>query len=277
MDAPAHDARSSKDSDALTRIIMRAQDRAGLSLEAKREMVRTRLSRRLRQLDLDLLGYAALLDSDQHEEAVLLDLLATSHTAWWREAGHFTHFQERLLTPLVAQPAPRLRVWCAAAASGEEPYSLALCVHRILGGRLLTDAAILATDLSHSALAQARLGRYGAEAVLALSPADRAVAFEPRADPVDGAYVVAPCLRALLRFAQLNLMAEWPMSGVFDAIFCRNVLFYVTPEARARLVARLCERLRPGGFLYIGMSESLSGIIAESRLAKVGPSVYARP
>jgi chemotaxis protein methyltransferase CheR len=241
---------------------------------AKRTMVQARLGKRLRALGIGIGEYLARVEADPGERVMLIDLLATNHTSWWREPAHFEDFQQRVLRPLAAETAPRLRVWCAAASSGEEPYSIALCVERALGAHPRGDAAILATDISTKALALARAGRYGEASIAALGRAERALACQ-RERRHDKPWVVRDELRRLVHFARLNLMLEWPMRGPFDVIFCRNVMIYFDKPRQARLIKRLAGLLRRGGTLYVGHSESLAGL--DHPLRPLGASVYLAP
>jgi chemotaxis protein methyltransferase CheR len=261
--------------DALGELMDLVSTVAGILLpEAKRPMVEVRLAKRLRNLNLDLAGYMALVRTDADEQHRLIDLVSTNHTAWWREAPHFEDLAQRVLPMLLRRPAPRrLRIWCAAAATGEEAYSIALCLAKAIARE--DDAAILATDISTHALAKARQAQYQEAAVSALAPSDRALALS--GSVVDGAtlWTVRPELRRLVQFARLNLQDDWPMRGPFEVIFCRNVMIYFSVATQQRLVTRLSALLAPGGTLYVGHSESLTGVT--HHLRRLQPSIYTAP
>ena len=257
--------------DAVTDIMTLVYDVAGIKLgEGKRSMVEARLGKRLRQLGCDLPTYAARLHRDDEEVIRCLDLMTTNHTAWKREPVHFTDLARRVLPALRNQ---RLRMWCAAAATGEEPWTIALTVHQALADLAQWDVGILATDISTRALAVAETGHYSAERIATLDADERRVAVERRSGSEES-WSVTPTLRQMLTFARLNLMNEWPMRGPFDVIFCRNVMIYFDQHTQERLVNRLAALLTPGGTLYVGHSESLSAITHPLR--SLGPATYVR-
>jgi chemotaxis protein methyltransferase CheR len=257
---------------------------------AKRAMVSGRLAKRMRQLDCDHDTYAARVRKDAAEFVIAVDLVVTNHTSWWREGAHFDDFRARVVESALTARTPRLRVWCAACSTGEEAWSIAACIQDGLRHHPVpADAALLATDISTRALTKARAGIYPAEALRNVPPGLRELACEksraapsaPAANPfaaptpVPDPWRVRPPLRALVQFARLNLMGDWPMRGPFDAVFCRNVMIYFDTATQRRLVKRLVGLLRPGGTLYVGLSESLAGCGLDLRA--VQPSVYVLP
>ena len=266
-------------SDPIADIMLIVYEVAGISLsDTKRLMVEGRLGTRLRQLGCGLEAYVLLVRKDPKELTILLDLLTTNYTAWRREPGHFVDFERRVL-PAVAQAhikanraRPRLRVWCAAAATGEEPWTIALSLLRAIPDIVRWDVAVLATDISTRALARARAGQYDARRVEALPPADRDLALEQVEPGSPVLFSVKPALRALVHFARLNLMEYWPIRGPFDCIFCRNVMIYFDHPTQERLVNRMAGLLAKGGTLYVGHSESLSAI--KHPLRSIGPATY---
>ncbi len=257
--------------DAVADIMAVVYDVAGIKLgENKRSLVEARLGKRLRQLGCDLKAYASKVRSDEDELVRCLDLMTTNHTAWKREPGHFGDFTRRVLPTLTTK---RLRIWCAASATGEEPWTIALTVLQAIPDLGDWDAAILATDLSTRALAVAKRGHYSEERISALDANERRLAVEATGDD-DAMWSVKPELRRLLSFARLNLMGEWPMRGPFDVIFCRNVMIYFDQQTQERLVNRMAALLAPKGTLYVGHSESLSAI--KHPLRSAGAATYVR-
>ncbi len=264
-------------SDAIADIMTIAYEVAGINLsDNKRSMVEGRLGKRLRQLDCGLAAYVEIVRRDPKELTILLDLLTTNHTAWRREPGHFTDLEQRVIPALVkaqrGAARPRLRLWCAAAATGEEPWTIALSLVRALPDLAQWDAAMLATDISTRALERAKAGHYDAARIDALPAEDRALALEQIEAGPPAIFSVRPQLRALVNFARLNLMEPWPIRGPFDCIFCRNVMIYFDQPTQERLVNRMAGLLSKGGTLYVGHSESLSAITHP--LHAVGPATY---
>lgn len=271
--ATAHDR-----SDPVAAIMSLAYDLAGIHLsDLKRPLVEGRLGKRLRQLGCDMQAYAQRCREDVCEQTILIDLLTTNHSAFCREPAHFDDLERRVLPAIVARqarlPSPRLRIWCAAAATGEEPYTIALSLHHVLPDITRWDAAILATDISTRALARAKAGLYTAERVAPLSAADHSLALALHEAGPPKVYSVREELRRLVRFARMNLMDDWPMKGPFDVIFCRNVMIYFDQDTQSRLVNRMASLLTPGGTLYVGHSESLANL--RHGLKTLGPATYA--
>jgi chemotaxis protein methyltransferase CheR len=257
---------------AAEQVVKAVREASGLAISDSRdEMIELRLFPRLRALGADLEGYARAVAADERERVHAIELLATGHTAWWREAEHFDDLQQRV-APLLRARLDRgepVRIWCAGCSTGEEAWSIALCVRLCLGDA--TGVAILATDISGRSIATARAGRYPAEQLAPLTPELRAVAASPAEDD-PAAVEVRPELRRLVSFARHNLTGAWPMKGPFDVIFCRNVLVHLLPEARAQILGRMATLLRRPGTLYLGQAELLEPGIVPLRQLK--PAIH---
>ncbi|RMH52918.1 MAG: chemotaxis protein CheR [Alphaproteobacteria bacterium] len=250
---------------ALTGIVLR---------DHKRQMVSTRLGRRLRALGLaDYDSYLALLDGPQGaaETVELINALTTNLTSFFREAHHFADLRAAVIAPRIAARAGRLRIWSAGCSTGEEPYSIQMTMLEAGALDRPWDYRLLATDLDSAVLARAEAGVYAADRLAGVPPALRAGAFRARPD---GSFEVVPALKAAVRFRRLNLLDPWPFRGPFDAIFCRNVLIYFDAATKAALVDRFAEMLTPDGTLYLGHSESLLG--DHPRLRPCGRTIYRR-
>lgn len=253
------------------RISQLIYQRAGIVLaDHKREMVYNRLVRRLRTLGLDDFGrYLALLENEQNsaEWQAFINALTTNLTAFFREAHHF---------PLLAEHAKRrsgsFNVWCAAASTGEEPYSIAMTLAETLGsgpGKFQVTASDIDTQVLETALA----GVYRQEELRTLSPQQLQRFFLRGTGPHDGKVRVRPELANMVNFMQLNLLAnEWTLPGPFDAIFCRNVMIYFDKETQEKILRRFVPLLKPGGLLFAGHSENFSQISREFYLR--GQTVY---
>ena len=248
----------------------------------KHTMLANRLRKRLRALGLGCFDeYCALLRSPQGPEEIeqLVDLISTNHTKFFREPEHFTHLTTRVfpeLAPRLVATRTPLRVWSAAASSGEEPYTLAIVLAEFGRQHPTLDWQVEATDISHRMLDHARAGIYALDRVPPVFPDLLKRYFQKGVDARAGTCRVKPELRERVRFQRVNLFqAEYPVPPGQHVIFCRNVMIYFDPPSRALLVHKLARQLAPGGFLVIGHSESLLGI--RHGLESVRQSIYRKP
>jgi chemotaxis protein methyltransferase CheR len=261
-------------------LVQFAYDNAGIALsDSKRNLLYSRLSRRLRSLGLTTFRqYRDYLAANESELENFLNAISTNLTKFFREAHHFDHFRTHVAAAY-AQNADRmtsrrLRVWSAGCSTGEEPYTIAFVLKYEIGDIHRRDVRILATDLDTDVLAKAARGLYPASSLNDV-PKSYWEYLEPvDADAESRNVLVNDDVRALIAFRRLNLMDRWPFSGSFDAIFCRNVMIYFDAETKAALIERFTQRLVPGGWLYIGHSESLLG--AHPGLQLVGRTTYRR-
>lgn len=247
---------------------------SGITLgESKRDLVYGRLRKRLRTLGLDsFAAYRDLLagpDGDG-ERVHLINALTTNLTGFFREAHHFAYLAEEVL-PQRSRESRRLRIWSAGCSSGEEPYSIAMTLRDAVPDLCRWDARVLATDIDTEMVA------YGAEGCY---PLDRAAAIPPQmrrshVQRLDEERVeMAPALKALISFRALNLLGPWPMRGPFDAIFCRNVVIYFDKPTQRALFDRFANIIAPGGYLFIGHSESLFRV--SDRFEHLGRTIYRK-
>jgi len=230
--------------------------RAGIALgDGKREMVYSRLAKRLRALGIPRFAdYLAKLDDRAHPEwEHFVNALTTNQTDFFREAHHFAMLAQRALE-IRGRP---MRVWSAAASSGEEPYSIAITLCEAYEC-LMPPVEILATDLDTRVLAYAREAVYPLEKVGTLDPERLRRFFLKGRGAREGMARVRDAVRDLVAFRTLNLRdTHWDVEGPFDAIFCRNVLIYFDKETQRAVLERLAARLAPGGLYFAGHSESL--------------------
>jgi chemotaxis protein methyltransferase CheR len=253
-----------------------AYDYAGISLsEAKRNLLYSRLSRRLRVLGFDTFAdYRAYLDETPREIENFINSISTNHTRLFRESHHFDHLRASVIQPFVADlkrgRAQRLRVWSAGCSSGEEPFTISAVICKELPDAERYDVRILATDIDTEVLRKAERGEFVVSSTDELPPAYSAL-FR---DGSGGTVVAEAKMRALIAFRRLNLMESWPFRGPFDAIFCRNVMIYFDGPTKAKLIDRFIQCIRPGGWLYIGHSESLIG--SHPHLQSIGRTIYRR-
>ncbi len=248
--------------------------RAGISLSVqKADMVYSRLARRLRSLGLRRFSdYLDALEADSGPEwEAFTNSLTTNLTAFFREAHHFPVLSEHLLA---RRDSGRLMLWCCAASTGEEPYSLAMTAVEAFGG-FDAPVSILATDVDTQVLRKAEAGVYTAER-LERMPEHRKQRFFLRGTGAKTGMVrVRPELQRMVTFRALNLLdSSWPLRGPFEAIFCRNVMIYFDKATQAGILRRFAPLLRPDGLLFVGHSESLFHVADAFKLR--GKTVYER-
>lgn len=231
-------------------------DHAGIALSPQKEdMVYSRLARRLRIVGLTHFNdYLALLEQeDASEWEPFVNALTTNLTSFFREEHHFPLLQE-YLRPHMKKSS--LAIWCSAASTGEEPYSLAITVAELFG-RIPSNVKILASDLDTQVLDKARLGVYPLERVEKIPEKILQKYFLRGSGAQQGQVRVRPELQAMLTFRQVNLLdASWPMRGPFDVIFCRNVMIYFDKPTQHSILEKFVPLMAPEGLLFAGHSES---------------------
>jgi chemotaxis protein methyltransferase CheR len=254
---------------------------AGIYLaDSKRALLQGRLARRLRDLGLRSLGeYYTLVQGDSEERVRLLDAITTNETRFFREPTQF----ERLAAAVFpgwredarAGRRPRaIRVWSAGCSTGEEPYSLAMLLLDHFPPAAGWSLEVVATDLSTRVLDRARAAVWPLEKSKDIPPSYCRRFMLRGVGSQSGLMKAGPEIRALVRFARLNLNdGSYAVGGPFDLVLCRNVLIYFRPDHRLRVIERLVHQLAPGGYLCLGHSESLAG--TATRLASVGAMVYS--
>lgn len=247
--------------------------RAGISLNAgKQAMVYSRLSRRLRETGHRSFG-DYLLWLEQHtttdaEWQEFVNCLTTNLTSFFREDHHF----QALAADLNVRRGRPLSIWCNAASTGEEPYSIAMVVDETLGAQ--APVKLLATDIDTRVLATAQRGVYDA-AVRGLSPERLKRHFMRGTGVNEGSIRVKPTLARMVDFQPFNLMQpQWSFSTPFDLVFCRNVMIYFDAPTQLRVLTRIHAAMRPGGLLYVGHSENFGDARDLFRLR--GKTVYER-
>jgi chemotaxis protein methyltransferase CheR len=250
----------------------------GIALsDHKFQLVHGRLARRLRALRLDNFGdYIKILEGGGPEIEEFTNAVTTNLTSFFREPHHFDHMAREMLPALAARPATsrRLRIWCCAASTGEEPYSIAMVLREAQAELAGWDAKILATDLDSAVLATGAAGIYAAARFENMDTRRVSRFFEKGAGVQAGNLRAREELRNLITFKQLNLMDPWPMRGPFDAIFCRNVIIYFDKPTQRALFERMAKLQRPGDLLFLGHSETLYRV--SPRYELVGRTIYRR-
>jgi chemotaxis protein methyltransferase CheR len=259
------------DSD-FNRVRRMIHERAGISLGThKREMVYSRLARRLRVLGrADFAGYLNQLDAQptDPEWEDFINALTTNLTAFFRESHHFP-----ILADFASKRPEPMSVWCCAASTGEEPYSIAITLMEALSSRAAANATVLATDIDTNVLQRARAAVYPYERVAKIDETRLKRFFLKGKGAAAGQVRLRPEVAAMVRYDTLNLLApDWPIKEKFDVIFCRNVMIYFDKPTQARILERFAPLLKPGGLLFAGHSENFTYISQDFRLR--GQTVY---
>ncbi len=251
---------------------------SGITIGEKKEsLLVSRIGRRMRILGLtDFKAYYQKVAEDPEgaEMVALIDAVSTNVTHFFRESQHF-EFLSLQIDEWLKKGKRKFRVWCAASSSGEEPYSIAMIMHDKCSSYQV-DYRILATDICTEMLARAETAEYRIDNPESIPLKYRNRYLEPVGRGRTNAYRVNAELRNRVTFARLNLARPpFPMSGPFDAVFIRNVMIYFDNAVRSALLAEAHRLLRPGGFLFVGHSEGLAGML-NSDLKRVLPSVYLK-
>jgi chemotaxis protein methyltransferase CheR len=245
----------------------------------KQTMLEGRLRRRLRATGQPSFEhYCNYLFSQgglEKEAIFLIDAVTTNKTDFFREPNHFSFMTQRALPALTQAGVRRLRVWSSACSTGAEPYTIAMVLDDVFGDRHDIGYNILATDLSTEVLQTARRGIYTPDMVDPV-PVDMRRRYVMSAIARDRREVrITPKLRSKVGFARLNLMDDvYPVGDPMHMIFCRNVMIYFDKPTQERVLTRLCDCLEPGGYLFIGHSESISGFALP--LKTVANTVFQR-
>ena len=247
--------------------------RAGISLhDGKHAMVYSRLSRRLRETGYqsfrEYLGWLESTDSPEWQEFV--NALTTNLTSFFRENHHFEVFADLLKSKPSGSP---WRVWCSAASTGEEPYSIAITALEALGAS--TQFSLAASDIDSKVLATAQQGVYRLDGMKGID-AQRMQRFFLRGKAGnDGMVRVKPELSRMIRFLIVNLIHDdWPFSEPFDVVFCRNVMIYFDAQTQRKVLERIHRVMKPGATLFVGHAENFSD--SRDLFVLKGKTVYER-
>ncbi|MBA4373159.1 MAG: chemotaxis protein CheR [Thermodesulfovibrio sp.] len=250
----------------------------------KKVMLEARLRRRLR--DLCMKSFAEYCDyvlsprGIEDELFLMINEVTTNKTDFFREPRHFEYLVSTALPQVMrmdgAGTRRNLNVWSAGCSTGEEPYTLAMVLSAFAEQCRGLKFMILATDISTKVLSKATRAVYEMKAVEPVPPAMKKKYLLRSKDRTRDLVRIAPELRALVRFRRLNFMeGDFGMREPMDIIFCRNVIIYFDRPTQERLLNRFCEHLLPGGYLFMGHSETLNGL--DVPLAPVGSTVYRKP
>lgn len=260
--------------DHFLRVRNMLHDYCGIYLpEGKEALVKARLLKRLRHNGLTNFDeYLRHVENEPSgsEFLSLIDVLTTNKTSFFRESQHFDYLRAHII-PVIQNRD--VSWWSAGCSSGEEPYTLAMLLHEDRQRSARGQVRILATDISQTILQKAKRGIYSAEHVHDI-PAAMLQKYFTRTPGSPAGWQVTTALSSLIKFGRLNLQDPWPMKGPFQVIFCRNVMIYFNRATQQELVSRFYDLLEPGGHLFLGHSESISGF--NHKFRTVIPAAYQK-
>jgi chemotaxis protein methyltransferase CheR len=256
----------------------RVYEECGINLhEGKKELVRSRLSKRLRSLGLEnFKNYKTYLENNPEESVKLLNAISTNLTSFFREKKHFDFLSEKGILTLLSKKKDKrfLRCWSAGCSTGEEPYSLACTLDLKSGEYGGFDFRITATDISTDVLQKAQSGIYEISRVSGLDISILKKYFQKGTGPKKGFVRVNKQLRNKTDFLRFNLMSSYNFDFDYDIIFCRNVMIYFEKKIQSEVINKFYKILNPGGYLFVGHSESLMNI--EHKFKYVEPTIYQK-
>jgi chemotaxis protein methyltransferase CheR len=271
---PSREQLSVRDFDRIRRL---AFEYCGLDIEpGKEELVASRLGKIMRGLGITSYGEyfdSVVADKSSRSLVTMIDSLTTNHTSFFREQQHFD-FLAGIVLPALSSRS-HIDIWSAAASTGEEPYSVAIAYKEFFSGRG-PSLNILATDISTRVLETAGSATYEAQRLTGVPTALQHKYFLRSKAAESSLFRVKPEIRSCIRFQRLNLIEPFTaVTTVFPLILCRNVMIYFNAETQADLVRRFYLQMEPGGYLFIGHSESLNRIRHDFEY--IAPAIYRKP
>jgi len=244
--------------------------------DSKQYLVKSRLSPLIKKFQvatLTELVAKTLSPIERQLRAAVIDAMTTNETLWFRDEYPFELLKNKLLPDLQQKKTP-LKIWSAASSSGQEPYSIAMTILEYLHikpGQFYRGTHIIGTDISQTMLDHCKQGHYDN---LALSRGLSAKRRSQFFDTVDvNTSKVKDNVKSMVNFRQLNLLNNYTLLGSFDIVFCRNVLIYFAPEIKAKILSQIYDALNPKGYLFLGASESLSGIHNGFEMLRCNPGI----
>ena len=215
-------------------------------------------------------------DANESEIVNMIDLVSTNKTDFYREAAHFDFMKEVALPNFIVGDSPQpFKIWSSASSSGEEAYTIAMVISEFIENNRKIDFEILGTDISARILEKAKLGIYPMDRVDVIPLSQKKKYLLRSKDQENPMVRIVPSLRAKARFQRLNLMdSSYNVPKDFDIIFCRNVLIYFDRETQEKVINKLCMHLKPGGYFFLGHSESISGI--DVPLKPLKPTMFVK-
>ena len=244
--------------------------------ENKQYLVKSRLAPLMSRFNVGSLSELVSKTLGVHERqlrAAVVDAMTTNETLWFRDQYPFELLKTRLFPEFKTLNRP-LKIWSAASSSGQEPYSIAMSVAEFQSsspGVLKMGAQIIGTDISNTMLDMCKHAEYDALALARGLSAERRKRFFK--DSGNGMAQVVDSLKKQVSFRHLNLLDSYALMGKFDIIFCRNVLIYFSPEVKSKIIAQFSQALNPKGYLFLGASESMSGLSTDFDMVRCNPGI----
>ncbi|MFD2168115.1 CheR family methyltransferase [Thalassotalea euphylliae] len=244
--------------------------------ENKQYLVKSRLAPLMSKFDVESLGELVkrtLSPMERQLRSAVIDAMTTNETLWFRDDYPFKLLKNQLLPEFAGQRAP-LKIWSAASSSGQEPYSIAMSVLEYMQskpGAFPGGVQIVGTDISNTMLEHCKYAHYDSLALARGLSAERKRQFFEPGD--NGMMKVKDNVKKLVSFRPLNLLNSYSLMGRFDIVFCRNVLIYFAPEIKAQILSQIHGVLNKDGYLFLGASESLSGLNQKFDMIRCNPGI----
>ncbi len=244
--------------------------------ENKQYLVKSRLAPLMSKFDVNSLGdlvSRTLSPIERQLRAAVIDAMTTNETLWFRDEYPFALLQNKILPEFAARRVA-VKIWSAASSSGQEPYSIAMSIleyQQKNPGKLSSGAQIVGTDISETMLEHCKYGHYDRLAIARGLSTQRKQAFFEAGD--NGMLKLKTVVKRMVNFRHLNLLNSYSLIGRYDIVFCRNVLIYFSPEIKRKIIAQIHGVLNPNGYLFLGASESLSGINKDFNMLRCNPGI----
>ncbi|HPN29325.1 MAG TPA: CheR family methyltransferase [bacterium] len=237
--------------------------------EEKKEMLKSRIQKRLKELNLkSYVEYKKIINTHKDEITNFINAVSTNKTDFFREIKHFDFMEQSLKNKI--DNMNECYIWSSACSSGEEPYSIAMILNEIRQTKKSIETKILATDIDTNVLLKAHKGVYSREQIQDIPKHFLLKNFSKE----DDFYIIKDELKNIIRFKHLNLIEPFPFNKKFDFIFCRNAMIYFDTKTQQALVDKFYEMIKPGGYLFIGHSESLTRL--KIKFKYVQPAIYQK-
>ena len=253
------------------------EQQCGIVLGASKQyLVKSRLTPLMTTFNIDSLAVLVkktLSPSERQLRAAVIDAMTTNETLWFRDEYPFELLKSKIL-PDLAERGSSLKIWSAASSSGQEPYSIAMAIQEFQQTNKRAfplGVKITGTDISTTMLEHCKYGHYDSLALSRGLSDERKIKFFEPSD--NGMWKVKDSVKKMVDFRQLNLLNSYNLMGRFDLVFCRNVLIYFSPEIKTKIISQIHDVLNPNSYLFLGASESLSGLSQNFDMIRCNPGI----